>query len=144
MINFTPFEESVLAKLLAGDDPVLKRLSSQLQNAKAASREHTGVGQYIDITFTNPVQAIDGEPSFRFGDVRAEVDGVPNGVGVQLWIDRGLMREIEIYTYQEEWPAIVQKFSLSYDTGGERDLEALRCTVGWPEGGVAGNAVSDS
>ena len=131
MYDLTAIEVAVLDKLLSGDDSVLECLRSQLRFAKILSREHTGVGQYSKFTFTTPVVPLEGQPSFCFGDVRAAITGVPNGAGFLLWIEQGLISELEAYTYQEEMPITVDEFVLMYNTDGERDIGSLRRTADW-------------
>ena len=118
---------------MSGDDPILESLSLQLNSANVQQREHTGVGQYTSIGFSSPVMPLAGQPSFCLGDVLADVYGVPSGVGFILWVDQGVISTLEIYTYQEELPSEVQTFSVRYNTNsGQRDLESLRGTAGWP------------
>ncbi len=53
--GLTKLERAVLAKLLAGDHPILAALRSQSEDARLASREYTGAGFYCRFSVPSDV-----------------------------------------------------------------------------------------
>lgn len=129
--KFTPLEISTMEKLLIGDDDVLKTLASQWNSATLRTRELTGVGFYTHFELPPSANPIRGMPTFCFGDVVAEIEGLKYGAGFLLWVKDGLLDFLEAYTFQEAWPSEIKEFSLRYE-GGARDIKKLRLRPGWP------------
>jgi hypothetical protein len=124
-----PLEAAVLDRLLAGEHPVLTALRGQLAGATVKSRELTGVG-----FFTKFALAVDAAPApvrtLRFGDVQAAVTGLEHGAGFVLFVNDGLLRMLEGYSYGEPWPEQIEEFSVSYIEPGRPHLTAeLRDTA---------------
>jgi hypothetical protein len=130
--NMEQLEQHALQMLLAGDDPGLAILRSQLKLAKRKNRENTGVGFFTHFDVPQEAPCLPGKPSIRFGDVIAEIDGLQNGVGFVLFVDKGILSMLEGYTYDESWPPEISGFELRYRSGETRNLSDLRKTTGWP------------
>ena len=47
-----------------------------------------------------------------FGDVRAEMEGLQHGAGFLIFIECGVIHNLEGYTYDEDWPDEVRGFTL--------------------------------
>jgi hypothetical protein len=129
-IRLTPFEDSVLRFLLAGDDPVLSLLQIQLSTSAVVSRKMTGQGFYLRFKVPSTVQRLheklDVRKDFSFGDLGASIKGLKEGAGFILWIKDGALHSLEGYSYEENWPDEIDQFELQYFVGEERDLESLR------------------
>jgi hypothetical protein len=125
-------ENDVLQLLLRGDDPVLAVLQRQLELASRKPRELSGVGFFTDFDVPDHAPRISGNPSIRFGDVFAEVEGLARGVGFLLFVDSRVITMLEAYTFDELWPDEMRHYALKYTSGETRDLPALRQTPGWP------------
>jgi hypothetical protein len=129
-------EDHALILLLAGDDPVLHTLRTQLQHSTRTSRELTGVGFYTNFLVASDAPRLSGNPSFHIGDLFAEMEGLQFGTGFVLFVTEGSLTLLEACTYSEDWPNKVLSYKLIYlkngITDGKRDLEALRLTQGWP------------
>lgn len=128
-----PLEAEVLRLLLDGDDPILFSLREQLTHLVSVKREHTGVGCYTYFVFDGNAQPVLGEPSFAFGDVIPEIEGLDDGAGFVVFVKGGLLHMLEAYSYGHSWPMTIGRFVVSYQHGGSRDMAALRCTRGWPK-----------
>lgn len=125
-------EQQVLQMLLAGDDPVLSILRRQLEIAQRAPREYSGVGFFTHFRVPLEAPRLPGGPSFRFGDVIAEMDGLEHGAAFVLFVDGGVLTMLEGYTYDESWQQPVSSINLKYINGKTRDFALLRATPGWP------------
>lgn len=127
--NLTLLESEVIKWLLDGDNPVLDSLRRQLSSIESVTRELTGHGFYLIFNYAVRPQSIDSylpvKANFSFGDVEASIDSVKGGAGFLLWIENGVLSELEGYTYGEEWPFQVEKFTLQYLYEGKRDLYEL-------------------
>lgn len=130
--NMEQLEREVLRMLLAGDDWVLANLRTQLNLAERSRRRKSGVGFFTDFDVPEAVARLPGNPSIRFGDVIAEIEGLQHGAGFVLFVSDGVLTVLEGYTYDEPWPQKIGRYHLKYDSGGTRDFGALRCTPGWP------------
>jgi hypothetical protein len=127
-------EQEVLEMLLAGTDPVLETLRQQLTLSAGKPREMSGAGFFRDFQPQKEARRLTDAPSFSFGDVMAEIEGLAFGAGFVLHVREGLIDFLEGYSYEEPWPANVVNYKLSYINGPTRDLNALRATRGWPSG----------
>lgn len=125
-------DQRLLQMLLAGDDPVLSMLRGQLDNATQRPKELSGVGFFIHFDVSEQALRIPGDPSFNFGDVIGEIEGLEHGVGFVLFVEKGLLAMLEGYTYGEQLPSELSSYELKYIGGETRDLSALRATPGWP------------
>jgi len=128
MIQFTELERAVLAKLLAGEHPLLNQLRSQLRSCRIVRREMTGHGFYTHFSVGDAPAPLDVKVSF--GDVVAEIDGMPDGAGFELYVEHGQLSMLEGYGYDDPWPRSVTGFALRYATGDERDWPAIKEVIG--------------
>lgn len=119
-------EKGVMAMLLTGADPVLSILRRQFDLSWIAKRDFSGAGFFTTFGLPAATPQTPGNKSFSFGDVAAVMDGVRDGLGFVLHVKDGLISYLEGYTYDEPWPKTISSFSLSYVTGTERDIDALR------------------
>jgi len=123
-IMLTRFEIDVLNKLLCGSSPILSRLREQLSHS-SVSRELTGVGFYLNFSVLDSNLEIPGRPTFHFGDVQAEIQGLAHGAGFILFVSNGYLEMLEGYSYEEPWPNTVDKYALRYGTDDVRDFATL-------------------
>ena len=123
MNELTIFEKSVMAKLLCGSHPLLENLRNQLAQCRISSREHTEVGFFVNFDVETKLSYSD--VNLEIGDVDAKIDGVQHGVGFVLFIRQGRLSMLEGYTYGEPYPKDITQYTLSYDTGDERNVTAL-------------------
>ncbi len=100
--DLNELEKEVLEKLLAGEHPVLQRLRQQLGNLMVAKRAQTGVGFYTMFAVAGEGKsATVGRPSLRFGDIVASIKGLRYGAGFLLFVDGGVIKMLEGYSYEE-------------------------------------------
>jgi|SRR5271157_1312765 len=129
-IELTSLEKEVLKWLLAGKDPVLIALETQMKKASKIRREFTGHGFYLYFIFSSTIQAIHKElpvkADFFFGDVEAIIPSLNYGAGFLLWVKNGVVICLEGYTYDETWPKEIKEFTLRYISGFDRDWNKLR------------------
>ena len=114
MEGLNEFESAVLAKLLAGDDPLLVALRSQAEKARLASREHTGAGFYLTFDIPADIPPLSQQPDLYFGDVKAKLSGLKHGAGFVVFVTGGRLDMLEGYSYDEPWPEVIGEYELSY------------------------------
>ena len=121
MIQLTDLEATILDALLAGDAPELKVLRDQARDISVQRREHTGVGCYTHFAVRPGAMRLSVEGRLILSDVGAEVEGVEHGAGFVLYVERGVLDCLEVFTYTGEWPATPRLVSWYYlqptDTG---------------------------
>ena len=122
--SFNSLERAVLELLLAGEDPVLLVLRTQLSMCSLGRRELTG-GGFFSSLIVAPKCPRTPKLNFQFGDVVAKVDGLKHGAGFLLFIRDGLLGMLEGYAYDETWPENIAWFRVGYDKE-PRDLCDLR------------------
>lgn len=130
--NRQRLEAEALRLLLEGEDPVLYVLREQLAHVVSTSREYTDLGFCVHFTLSADAPRLPGHPSFTFGDVIPEIEGLELGGAITLFVTDGLLDMLEGSAYGDSWPATIDRFRLEYDSGKERDLAALRRGYGWP------------
>ena len=116
MEGLNKFENAVLAKLLAGDHPLLADLRSQAERVRLASREYTGAGLYCTFEAPPDMPLLAQHLDFHFGDVDAKIDGLKYGAGFVVFIRGGRLDTLEGYCYDEPWPEVIDDFELSYQS----------------------------
>ena len=114
--DLSSLEVAVLQTLLAGDHPVLAVLRSQLDGLTMNKRELTGVGFFTELSVTKPTSSNSILPSgqLRFGDVEAVIGELAHGAGFLLYVDGGMLRMLEGYSYDVPWPEVIAEFSVRY------------------------------
>lgn len=115
METLSLFEQAVLDKLLAGNDPALVTLRAQAERVRIRARETTGVGFFCFFDVPDDA-ALLGHATFHFGDVDASMSGLSHGAGFVLFVKDGRLDRLEGYTYDEVWPSTVDDFQLRYQT----------------------------
>jgi hypothetical protein len=122
-------ETQVLGMLLVGDDDALNALRSQVPHLRVTSREMTGVGFLTEFSVSVDAPRVVGSPTFKFGDVSGKADNVEHGLGFVLYVDDGALSALEGYTYDDAWPEEVHGLKLTYNSGGERNLNEFRRAI---------------
>jgi hypothetical protein len=117
---------AVLEKLLAGDQPVLATLRSQVTVCAVTARDLTGVGFFTSLAVppTASRAPLQGRAP-PVGDVLADLRGIKHGAGFLLYIADGALAMLEGYTFDEPWPADTDQFSLRYEGTERRILPGL-------------------
>ncbi len=123
--TFTKLERAVLEKLLGGTSETFRILRGQLGSLRVIDRELTGVGFLTNFAIGGEAEKLPGGPSFRFGDVVADLDGLKHGAGFDLLVEDGRLRMLEGYSFDEPWPDNADNFTLRYDSGADRDEAAV-------------------
>ncbi|MHB0939630.1 MAG: hypothetical protein ACYC6A_24805, partial [Armatimonadota bacterium] len=85
----------------------------------------TGVGVYINYTIPNSVDALSIKAQFCFSDIDGALSPLLHDIGFLLWVDEGYLTCLEIYTYDEPWPDVIDSFKITYIVG-KRDMIELR------------------
>ncbi|MCJ8337088.1 MAG: hypothetical protein MJK10_01330 [Pseudomonadales bacterium] len=127
MNNLTKLEKDVLKMLLDGEDGVLLNLKAQLDLVSVENRKLSGVGFFTNLVVPQSCKASATNSSleFRIGDVHADIEGLDFGAGFILYVEDGIIKMLEAYSYDEPWPLTIDFFKLTY-VNGQRDLEKLR------------------
>jgi hypothetical protein len=99
------FEYQAIAAL-AGIDPEREILLAQLAVAEAVSRDYTGVGLYVDISVPATAPKVDSTRWMIQDMLRghAEHPALAAGAGMIVWLRDGVIRCLECYTYEGDWP----------------------------------------
>ena len=116
MEDLNRLESAVLAKLLAGDHPLLTALRSQAERGRVASREYTGTGFFCTFAMPPDAPLLSEHSDFQFGDVNARISGLKHGAGFVIFIRGGRLDTLEGCTYDEPWPEALDDFDLSYQS----------------------------
>jgi len=137
--SLTPFERTILHRLLDGDHPALDVLRGQLSKVVVADREETGVGAFV---FLKPGRAAArcAPPRFVLSDIVYQLEGCLNGGTAALFVENGELDSLELYTWTDPWPDDPHLSSVDYvrllPTGNldvqriekvaERDMELVK------------------
>lgn len=125
MEGLTSLEKAVLEKLVDGKAEIFQLLRRQYQSAVVTERHMTGVGFWTYFSVGDELAKLPGSPSFRFGDVDAEINGLKDGAGFVLQVKDGYIHMLEGYSFDEPWPDDTNTFELSYESGPQRDEGAV-------------------
>lgn len=125
MERLTKLEDAVLEKLSYGKNETFYLLHKQYISASVVERHLTGVGFWTYLSIGDKAAKLPGSPSFRFGDVDADVVGLNNGAGFVLQVVDGFIYMLEGYSFDEPWPDNINSFNLLYEGGPHRNEEAV-------------------
>ena len=124
--QFNDLENAVMEAFLDGPDEVLRILRAQYESASLVKRDLSGGGFFTSFSVSDEAGKLDPPKTFHLGDVEAEIEGLENGAGFELFIVGGCLHTLEAFTYDESWPASVVRFKVYYHSGEQRDFESLR------------------
>jgi hypothetical protein len=86
-----------------GTTRALAVLRAQYAVATVTGVELTGAGFFVE--FSIPSDAPRAEPpQLTGGSVRIQVEGLAHGAGCLLFVQGGVLKTLEGFTYGEEWP----------------------------------------
>jgi hypothetical protein len=125
MKSLTRLEEEVLRKLLAGKSRWLVDLREQARVIQPNSRELTGAGFVTRFSVPEDLPRLADRPTFRFGDVSAEINDLKYGAGFLLFVKDGAIATLEGYSYEEPRPKDIRTFRVYYTENDLRNEEAL-------------------
>ena len=125
METMTGLERAVVNKLVAGKAEVFRVLRQQVSVAQVLKRELSGVGFFTEFSVPPDAPRLPGSPTFRFGDVGAEIKGLQHGAGFLLLIEDGRLKMLEGFSYDEPWPDDVSSFTLHYHNGADRNEDEV-------------------
>lgn len=117
-----PLERAVLELLLSRADEGYAALREQLDAVEVTGRRLSGAGFFTTLsvpsgcpkapeTVGNPL----GLGRAHEQDAYAEIDGMDHGAGFLLWLDGGLMSQLEGFAYSDAWPSEVTGFTVRWD-----------------------------
>jgi hypothetical protein len=125
MEGLTKLEKGVLGMLVDGKAETFQILRKQFLAAHVAERHLTGAGFWTYFSVPDEVTRLPGNPSFRFGDVDADIKGLQNGAGFLLQVQNGFIYILEGYSFDEPWPDDTNAFHLYYESGLQRNEEQV-------------------
>lgn len=101
--ELTGLERAVIACLLAPKHPVTDALRNQADRCRVAAREFTGVGFYTTLEVpSDAAPAAVRSGRMTLGDVTVTIDGLKRGAGFVLWIEDGVLQDLEAFTYEPQ------------------------------------------
>lgn len=107
------FERSLLDACLAGADPALAALRTQAAGVGVERREDEPDG--VRTFFVLPDDVAPVEPAaLHFSDVDPEIEGLPDGASVSLWVIGGRLAFLEVLAYDGAWPQAPRLLGLRY------------------------------
>lgn len=110
--KFNRFEQQVLDALARQAGKQELALRAQLATAHGLDRDFTGCGYYLNFSVPPSTHKLSPEKG-PLGDVRFELEGVPDGGCALLWVQGGLLTCLEVCLYGDgPWPVEPQVTSL--------------------------------
>ena len=107
----TKFEKEAIQFILEHEEPDLLMNLPQLD---VASRSHNGSSYYVNFTCRNVASTRTAGKRTLGKSVYGDVAGMKLGVGFMLFVDKGMISTLEIFSHGgEEIPASVTQFELS-------------------------------
>ena len=110
MNKLNKLEESVLNEMLSGNNFTVYKV--QLKKIRDIKRKYSGVGFFTEFIFENPVEVDSANEKFQISDVYAEIPSLKHGAGFVLFVEKGQLKMLEGFTYDEPWPEDVNGFVL--------------------------------
>ena len=76
------------------------------------TRSFSGVGMFVYLELEPRAVPLDPPVNDAFGDLGATLPTLEYGAGFVLFIKDGLITMLEAYCYGEEWPEVIEEYSL--------------------------------
>jgi hypothetical protein len=105
-------EKSVLDRLLQKKEEPFDTLRRQLSFATVSTRKFTRVGFFTEFALAQDAQVNRDVPDMTLGGIGATIPGLQHGAGFLLFIRGGVVSMLEGFTYDENWPDNIDKFTL--------------------------------
>ena len=100
------FEQNIISQILEKDAP---DLLAQLSQLRVESREHTGVGTYVNFCYEGRINGLDGDDRTLGMHIFSDIKGIDHGAGFVLYVDTGLISMLEIFSHAgEEMPCVIE------------------------------------
>lgn len=97
-------ERCVLEMFLAGEDPLLDVLRTQLEMATVTRRVCNSAGFDTYFSVAEDAPRATGFKRFALADVYAEVEDLEHAAGFLLWVIDGAIDCLECFIVDDEWP----------------------------------------
>ncbi len=124
MIDANLLEERVLEMMVRQlKDNRARYLREQIRSARVVKRTFTGVGFFTEIEVPETCTPVPGEPRFHLSGVSGAGPKLQHGIGFVLLVERGRLRQLEGFTYDEPWPADLGEIALAYAPEGAGSAE---------------------
>ena len=109
------FIDEVMRELLDSEIELFRILWEQYTKIEISEIESTEVGFYVNYELKHKEYKSPINGSFKIGDLNCEMDGLKYGIGFLLYVNEGMIKLLEIYTYGEEsWPVKIGKYNFHY------------------------------
>jgi hypothetical protein len=116
-----PLESAVLDLLLSRPDEGYAVLREQLTAVEVTARETSGAGFFTSLSLPSDSPKAPGTVGNPLGtgayedDVYADIEGMAHGAGFLLWLEDGLMSQLEGFAYGDPWPDDVTGFAVRWE-----------------------------
>jgi len=124
--RFNDLENAVMQAMLDGSDEVLRVLRGQFESAVPKGRETSTGGFTTGFSVSEGAARLSPPGTFTIEDVDAEIEGLENGAGFELFVVGGVIDRLECFSYDERWPAEIGRFKVFYHSGQKRNMSSLR------------------
>lgn len=137
--HLSPLERDVIATILAPDHPVMNALRRQFERCQVASRQLSGVGFFTALDIAMDVRPAPVKPGrLDLGDVAATIEGLEHGAGFVLFVQDGVLAELEGFSYGEPWPDVGARYEVTpggimHSGGSQTDLQQVNAA--WDRSG---------
>ncbi len=101
-------ELKIMALLLAGDHADLAALRQQASLATVTGRDLTEVGVFTHFAVPPHAPRAAGLGTRVIGDVYADIAGLDHGAGFLLWLQDGVISQLECWIVDHKWPEAPQ------------------------------------
>jgi len=81
-----------------------EELTEQLAAVEVKEREHTGVGLYVYFKFPENKKLKSIPDVTRYDGPLIKSSELPNDAGCIVWLEKGILDFLEIYSYSDSYP----------------------------------------
>jgi hypothetical protein len=129
-MNATKLENAILDYVMRHNDD--KELRDQISRIQVASREHTGVGLYVNFdSVDRPSTMKIANPRQPYSGPNIESESLDFGAGSVVWCgDDGYLSCIEIFSYSDHYPSEEFDFILTSDDENPEQPQAEQADAG--------------
>jgi hypothetical protein len=111
--NLTILERDILTLAVQGEGLDLLLLQKQIDFAKVEKRESSGVGLFVNLKVSVPENVRGYTKRMQLSNVHGECSELSEGFGVTIFVEGGILKLLELYSYGEGWPEQLTNVRLS-------------------------------
>lgn len=111
--KLSSLEKDILYLAVQGDGSDRLMIQKQLNIVKVGKRVNSGAGLFVDLMVSPSENVRVYSKRMQLSNIHGECNELSAGFGVTVFVEDGLLKLLELYSYDEGWPEQLTSVKLS-------------------------------